>query len=120
MTQSDRWRKRDCVERYYQFKDELRRLWGNTELIVPCRLTFILSMPLSWSRKKRDRMVGTPHLSRPDSDNLEKAFFDALCPDADSHIWGLEKLKLWGYQGAIAYQEIYLTIPDEILQICRR
>lgn len=52
MTQSDRWRKRKCVLKYFAFKDKVREL----NIIIPesgSRIVFILPMPDSWSKKKK-------------------------------------------------------------------
>lgn len=45
-------------------------------------------------------MVGKPHQQRPDKDNFEKAFLDAVCEE-DSHIWDGRETKLWSEEGAI-------------------
>lgn len=58
------------------------------------RIVFGLPMPNSWSNKKKALMDGLPHQSRPDIDNLEKAFLDALCTD-DSYVWDVHATKLW-------------------------
>jgi Holliday junction resolvase RusA-like endonuclease len=107
MTQKDRWAKRPAVVRYYAFCDELRVAWGNdtlekppgalsTTFPVPARLRLIfgIPMPQSWSKRKKALMVGVAHQSRPDVDNLAKAFLDALCED-DSYVWDLHASKVW-------------------------
>lgn len=101
MTQRDKWRKRDCVLRYRAFSDELRGLAG--DWLVPesgAHVTFFMPLPLSYSRKKRAALMNQPHRAKPDIDNLEKAFLDALCED-DSYIWDLRKTKLWSEKGRI-------------------
>ncbi|HEY9768805.1 MAG TPA: RusA family crossover junction endodeoxyribonuclease [Coleofasciculaceae cyanobacterium] len=100
MSRRDRWAERPCIIRYYQFKDELNRLWGNREIVQPCHLVFHLSMPNSWSSSKREKKLGQPHQQKPDIDNLIKAFFDCLLVD-DSHIYDVRGSKYWSNTGSI-------------------
>lgn len=99
MTQRDRWHKRPATTKYWTFKDELRALgatFDNGEAI-----TFIIPMPESWSKKKKELMNGTPHQQRGDIDNYLKAYFDCIFDD-DSHIYKISGLeKYWGYKGKI-------------------
>jgi Holliday junction resolvase RusA-like endonuclease len=105
MTQRDKWLSppRDVVARYWQHKDELKKQSKIDGYFVknPLSLIFVLPMPSSWSAKKCDRMCGQPHESKPDLDNMIKAFKDSLC-DNDSfvHTYGC-MMKVWGYEGAI-------------------
>lgn len=102
MTQSDKWKKRDCVVRYWEFADKLR---GEAErqglelgdvLIVE----FHLTCPASWSKKKQQEMWGKPHQSKPDTDNLLKAASDILKKD-DKGIHQIVARKLWGIKGQV-------------------
>ena len=102
MTRADSWKKRACVQRYWAYKDELRLLLGK-DFVMPesdYHLIFYLPMPKSWSEKKKAEFQETPHQSRPDKDNLEKAFLDAVCEE-DSQIWDGRVTKLWGDEGRI-------------------
>lgn len=105
MTQRDKWAKRPCVARYWAFKDELRKQWDGDK--VPCQicLTFHLPMPKSWSKKRRNQMLGTPHKQKPDIDNLVKSFLDCLLED-DSYVWRVDASKLWSEGGSIEFEEI--------------
>lgn len=99
MTKSDKWKKRDCVQRYWQFKDECRV----SDVQLPAcgaRITFHMPMPKSWSRKKKANMHGKPHQQKPDLDNLLKAVGDALFDD-DSCIWDISAKKVWSDIGKI-------------------
>lgn len=98
MTRSDKWKQRDCVLKYRAFKDECR-LRG-LELFEQVDLTFVVPMPASWSKKKREQMNGRPHQQRPDIDNYLKSLMDAVLEE-DSHIWHVAARKIWGEQGAI-------------------
>lgn len=99
MTKADRWKRRPCTQKYWDFKDKVKELgitFNNGDSI-----TFIIPMPKSWSEKKRTNMDGQPHQQKPDIDNLYKALSDAVF-DEDSTIWhlGVQK-KLWGREGTI-------------------
>jgi Holliday junction resolvase RusA-like endonuclease len=39
---------------------------------------FVMPIPKSWSKKKREAMVGQPHICKPDIDNLLKSVLDEL------------------------------------------
>ena len=105
MTQADKWKKRDSVNRYYAFKDQLvdkGKLMGLTSLPMEIkRIRYVIPMSKSWSKRDKQAMENQLHLIRPDTDNLRKALQDALC-DEDSHIArvGLEE-KIWGKEGKI-------------------
>jgi Holliday junction resolvase RusA-like endonuclease len=105
MTRRDVWLKppRKPVLEYRKYADGLRVYALRDKYFVnnPLSVIFVLPMPKSWSGKKCERMCGTPHLTKPDLDNLIKAFKDALC-DNDSfvHTYGCMK-KVWGYEGAV-------------------
>lgn len=86
--------------RYRAFADELRLKVGSYTPGQHVIVVFTMPMSKSWSDKKKELMNGKPHKQRPDIDNLSKAFLDALCED-DSHVYWLEAVKLWGYEGEI-------------------
>lgn len=99
MTRADKWKKRPEVMRYRAFCDEVRL----NNIPFPeagGHITFILPMPQSWSKKKREQFNGKPHQSKPDFDNLIKALSDAIFAD-DAHIWDCRVTKLWGEKGQI-------------------
>ena len=98
MTQSDKWRKRPCVVRYFAFRDQVRLL--GIEIPERVRIVFVLPMPASWSKAKRAAMDGQPHTVRPDIDNFCKAALDSVFDD-DAHIWEIHASKIWGFTGAI-------------------
>lgn len=113
MTQRDKWyrdpnhpdktkRQRPCVTRYNDFKEriqELTRISGY-ELTPVLNILFVIPMPISWSKNKQFQMNSTPHMSRPDIDNLCKAVSDCLLTE-DSFIWNLQAIKIWGYKEKI-------------------
>jgi Holliday junction resolvase RusA-like endonuclease len=105
MTQRDKWKKRPRVMAYRAYCDELRLRAGRYELPEQFHVVFQIPMPTSWSVKKRERMIGTPHRQRPDVDNLVKALADALCVD-DSHLWDVRATKLWADHGSISIRQL--------------
>lgn len=103
MTRSDRWKKRPGVERYWQYKDDLITEALLQDFKVPAagyHVIFYMPMPKSWSKKEKERMNGQPHQAKPDKDNLEKAFLDALCDD-DSYVYDGRVSKYWAQTGGI-------------------
>jgi Holliday junction resolvase RusA-like endonuclease len=105
MTRRDVWLNppRKPVAEYRKFANAIKILSLRDRYFVsnPLSIIFVLTMPKSWSGKKCERMCGQPHESKPDLDNLIKAFKDALCEnDSFVHTYGGMK-KIWGYEGAI-------------------
>jgi Holliday junction resolvase RusA-like endonuclease len=100
MTRSDVWKKRTCVMKYRNFKDQCRL--HNVQIRNEgSSITFYIKMPKSWSKKKKFEMDGTPHIQVPDLSNLLKAIEDAIFLD-DSMIWNYRGLeKIWAYEGSI-------------------
>ena len=108
MTQSDRWKKREPVLRYRAFCDHVRLLG----IKIPesgYHITFVLPMPQSWSKKKREEMTGKPHQQKPDKDNLEKALLDAVF-DEDCRVWDGRVTKVWGESGQIIITSVLQTL----------
>lgn len=94
-TQSDKWKQRPCVMRYREFADRVRE-WIKLEDPLVCGLNLIFHIPVkdSWSKEKRDQMIGKPHQQRPDIDNYTKAVMDALLSE-DSIVWSISAKKFW-------------------------
>jgi Holliday junction resolvase RusA-like endonuclease len=105
MVKSDSWAKRPAVLRYWDFKDELVRLWGDRELPESIGLVFIIPMPISWSEKKKILMDGKPHQIKGDIDNYIKATLDCLA-DNDAYIWHVDAVKRWGREGSITISNL--------------
>lgn len=106
MTRRDKWKKRPCVVAYHAFKDQCRA--QDMIIPVPCKITFNMPMPSSWSQKKKAQMDGQPHLQKPDIDNLVKAVLDAVLEE-DSHVWSISAEKRWSYMPSIV---IYASQND--------
>lgn len=103
MTRRDKWLKprRPCVQRYFDYRERLQREIGDIP-IVPDEVhaRFFVAMPESWSKKKRQEMDGTPHRTRPDRDNFDKAICDALFLE-DGGVWKGSQEKRWAEKGRV-------------------
>lgn len=95
MTQSDKWRKRDVVVRYREFADRLRAACFGV-MSNPSRVSWkaFLSMPESWSKRKKAMLRGQPHRAKPDRDNIDKGILDALWEN-DAGVASGELAKFW-------------------------
>lgn len=113
-TRSDKWKRRPAVLRYRAFADKLRVEAARTGFRpkeAGMYLRFWIPMPESWSKKRKRAMIGRPHRQRPDADNLEKAFLDALLEE-DSAVWHIAgREKRWHLHGAIEV-EIHPPPPE--------
>lgn len=108
MTQSDKWNSRECVIKYWLWKDKLNSLIKPEQIPQSCHLIFVIPTPNSWSKKKQLQHLGLPHRQRPDWDNLAKAFFDALYEE-DGVISDVRVTKVWGKEGLIIVRKIHDT-----------
>jgi len=99
---SDRWNLRPSVMRYRLFRDECRL--HRIKIPATPYLAFYLPMPRSWSEKRKARYRGTPHMSRPDWDNLAKGLIDACCKE-DGYIHAALVTKTWADEGSIVVGE---------------
>lgn len=108
MTKRDRWKKRPIVERYYEFRDEVKSILRKTgfEPSDALHLTFRVPMPKSWSKKKREKMLGKFHKQRPDIDNYIKGFLDAAFKE-DSGVCEVHALKVWSEKPGITVYNLY-------------
>jgi len=99
---SDRWRKRPVVLRYRAYSDALRQACLANDFVLgeQIYLEFHIPTPKSWSQKKKDKMIGTPHRQRPDTDNLAKGIMDSLLPE-DCKVWHIQAKKFWSIEGHI-------------------
>ena len=99
MTQRDKWAKRDCVVNYYAYKDDLilqaqTADGGPFELPNEFRVVFGVPFPRSYSKKKREKLLGQAHQVKPDVDNYLKGLMDAF-KASDSDVWHVDVKKIW-------------------------
>lgn len=106
-TQRDKWAKRPAVLRYRAFCDEVRAR-GVRLPESGYHVLFVLPMPKSWSKVKREIWKGQGHQQKPDLDNLVKALMDALYAD-DCCVWDGRFTKVWGDVGEIVIREAERT-----------
>ena len=99
-----------------QAEDEIRthlnRLWHGKPLEgqISMDVTFFMSIAKSTSRKRANAMIGKPHSSKPDLDNLLKLLCDALNGIVfkdDSQIWNLTSEKQYH-----SYPRIEVSIEE--------
>lgn len=116
MVRSDKWktpnhidprkRQRLCVTKYFEFRRSF--LWlckkHGYYLKDTLNIVFVLPMPNSWSRAKKEKMLNKPHQSKPDVDNCVKAVIDSFGID-DSFVWRIQAEKYWGEHGEIKIYE---------------
>ena len=102
MTRADRWKKRPCGLRYWDFADVLRAAAAaqNFELGDRIKIEFHIAMPKSWSKKKRSEMEGRPHKNKPDLDNCIKSCADILKKE-DKTIYEITATKSWSREPRI-------------------
>ena len=104
MTKSDKWKKRKCVQDFWEYKQILATR-AIKEGVLPREhydLTFVLKMPMDWSKKKRAEQVGQPHKKRPDIDNLVKGVLDCLLAE-DGCVYEIKANKQWGEHGQVIF-----------------
>ena len=85
------------LERYNEYKvDLLTEAKKNRFTLFPSGLhiTFFIPVPKSWSKKKKKLHHGVFHQSKPDIDNLMKAFLDSLVAE-DKFISNITMTKRW-------------------------
>jgi Holliday junction resolvase RusA-like endonuclease len=106
---SDKWNPRPNVLRYRAFKDQVKAA-GMTLPSIPCKITFYIELPSSWSAKKKAAMNGKPHEVMPDTDNLLKAALDAVYQTLegkdDAHVWSIWAEKRWSETGHICIEPL--------------
>ena len=107
MTQRDKWLKRAATSQYWLQCDALRAQATKHGWTVPDRLSidFYAPMPQSWTPQKKKLMTYAPHQSKPDIDNLVKAFLDAFGEDKHVHLVYASKQWTPGIEAVIVVRE---------------
>ena len=68
-------------------------------------MEFTIPMPKSYSKRKRESLMGMPHENKPDIDNLVKALLDALLKE-DSGVHTIIAKKVWGDHGMVVIENL--------------
>jgi len=92
---------RKKVERYMDYKTNLKNLAISSQFKMPesgFHVTFFF-------KTKDETLWGTPHQKKPDTDNLMKAFKDALS-SKDENIWDYRISKRWASEGKIKIEKL--------------
>ena len=106
------------LERYNKYKLDLDSEAKRKSFIMPpigASITFVIPVPRSWSKKKKKLYHGTFHQSKPDIDNLQKAFLDSLMKE-DKQIAHLEVQKRW-VDFEVGWIEITLKNYEQVLTL---
>jgi hypothetical protein len=85
------------LEKYNEYKISLAALAKQKIFSPPDQgghLIFYIPVPKSWAKYKKAEMHMKLHQSKPDIDNLAKAFFDSLFSE-DMHIADIRLTKKW-------------------------
>lgn len=85
------------LERYNEYKISLAALAKEKKFVPPDQgghLIFYIPVPKSWKKYKKEDMHMKLHQSKPDIDNLAKAFFDSIFSE-DMHIADIRLTKKW-------------------------
>lgn len=113
MVQSDKWRKRPVVQKYWEYKDALRKEYPH-ELPESLYLSFAIQMPKSWTKRKKEQLRHKPHQQKPDVDNLVKAVMDCLS-DEDSGVYKVHAQKYWADEGSVQILPLDHTFVLDLL-----
>ena len=106
------------LERYNKYKLDLDTEAKIKSFVMPpigASIVFVIPVPASWSKKKKKLYHGTFHQSKPDIDNLQKAFLDSLMKE-DKQIAHLEVQKRW-VDFEIGWIEITLKDYEQVLSL---
>lgn len=101
------------LEKYNDYKISLCALARSKKFVPPEQgghLTFYIPVPKTWKNYRKEEMHMKLHQSKPDWDNLAKAFFDSIITE-DKYIADVRVTKRWinGEKGYIIFEE---SLPD--------
>lgn len=107
MTRRDKWKPSVRAKKYFEFANRLRAKAAREHyaITLPLSITFVVEVPKSWSKKKKEKYLGELKDSRPDLDNYIKAFKDALCEEDSGVSHYGEMKKIWGTESKIIIHE---------------
>ena len=99
---------------YQNKREQLRLLYQaaggevDPERAIALSITFVLRMPKSWSKKKKEMLSWEWCRKTPDIDNLVGAVMDSLLAK-DQNVVDLVAIKVWGFE-----DKIIIGIKDAI------
>lgn len=99
-TPNNYYNRKQTIKRYWDFKIAFKVLADLQKFEIPeenCWAKFYISMPESWSKKKKKEKQFTIHKSMPDEDNLWKSVKDSMLVK-DEKIGDARVSKFW-YDG---------------------
>lgn len=105
------------LEKYNQYKVDLLAEAKSKSFVMPpqgASITFFIPVPTSWSKKKKKLHHGMLHQSKPDLDNLLKAFGDSLISE-DKYIAHYGELSKRWVDFETGWIQIEITEPTEVL-----
>ena len=101
------------IEKYNDYKVSLLAIAKSMRFSPPEQgghLIFYISVPKTWKKYKKEEMHMKLHQTKPDWDNLAKAFFDAILKE-DSHISDVRVTKRW-VNSESGWIEFHNFIPE--------
>jgi Holliday junction resolvase RusA-like endonuclease len=100
------------AQRYLTYKQQIALLVSKqiekpSDRPILADITFYMPMPNSWSGKKKERLNGQIHTSKPDIDNLIKGVFDAIngiCWKDDRQVYEVHSKKFYSFNPGIGIE----------------
>jgi len=116
-SRKDAWAPSPAVLRYRAYRDEIRLRIKECDLPDEFfHVVFLVKMPKTWPKRKKNQLHLTRHMAKPDKDNLEKGLFDSVFRNKeDAHIWNSTSTKLWAHEGMIAISDRFLDFTGQFL-----
>ena len=111
-TRADAWKGRPVVLKYYVYKDAIRNKFECVGDGSAYSMHFVIKMPKSWSKKKRDLMRLAPHQQKPDIDNLVKAVLDSMMVE-DKQVYKITADKHWGDAGSVTVRKLMVSNDND-------
>lgn len=107
-TQRQKWVD-ERAKRYITYKQQIalfikQQIKTTSEKPIEATVTFYMPIPNSWSQKKKERMNGSVHISKPDVDNLIKGVFDSLNKIVwkdDNQVYEVHSKKVYSFNPGI-------------------
>jgi Holliday junction resolvase RusA-like endonuclease len=85
------------LERYNEYKISVAGIYKSKRFSMPdqgIHVEFFIPVPKTWKKYKKAEMHNRLHQSKPDWDNLAKAFFDSIM-DEDKTVADVRVTKRW-------------------------